>query len=174
MASSSADGCPVDHSTRAAWAQSPHTPLPVQDHPPPATLPTEREVSSIPRVDGDKWVYPSQAQFYSAMARKNHSPRESDMSVVVPIHNAVNERAWNEVMKWESGRGGEKCGGVKLVTFKGNAGDTSVKARVKMLFGYVVFRFLTSSFSERLNQRTFFFPPSLWEAMLHPLTGTIG
>jgi hypothetical protein len=28
------------------------------------------------------------------MARKNHDPSAPDMKVVVPIHNAVNERAW--------------------------------------------------------------------------------
>ena len=59
-------------------------------------------------------MYPSQAQFYAAMARKSHNPQEADMKVIVPIHNAVNERAWAEVMKWETGQGGEQCGGVYL------------------------------------------------------------
>jgi len=58
------------------------------------------------------------------------------MKVIVPIHNAVNERAWQEVLKWEAGKGGETCGGIKLISFKGNAGKLTPKARMKMLLGY--------------------------------------
>lgn len=142
----SADKCPVDHSARSTWgglvpthpepASSSSSSASSSDHPP--TLPTSREVSSIPRTDGENWVYPSQAQFFAAMARKQHNPRESDMKVVVPIHNAVNERAWMEVMAWETGRGGEQCGGVKLVSFKGRPGDMSLKARWRTLLGWVL------------------------------------
>jgi cytochrome c heme-lyase len=69
------------------------------------------------------------------MARKNHDPKAADMKTIVPIHNAVNERAWAEVMKWEAGRGGEACGGVKLVNFKGKPGEKSIRARWKILLG---------------------------------------
>ncbi|KEP51118.1 cytochrome c1 heme lyase [Rhizoctonia solani 123E] len=103
---------------------------------PPASLPTSRETSTIPRLDGQKWVYPSEAQFFAAMARKKHSPHAPDMRVVVPIHNAVNERAWNELLAWETGRGAEICGGVKLVSFKGRPGDRTPKAWFKTLLGY--------------------------------------
>ena len=82
-------------------------------------------------------MYPSQAQFYAAMARKNHNPQEVDMKVVVPIHNAVNERAWMEIMKWEAGQGGERCGGVKLVSFKGRPNDRTPRAWFYSLLGYV-------------------------------------
>ncbi|CAE6427400.1 unnamed protein product [Rhizoctonia solani] len=102
---------------------------------PPTILPTSRETSSIPRLDGQKWVYPSEAQFFSAMARKNHSPHAPDMRVIVPIHNAVNERAWHELLAWEAGRGAEACGGVKLVSFKGRPGDRTPKAWFKTLLG---------------------------------------
>lgn len=71
------------------------------------------------------------------MARKNHDPRASDMRVIVPIHNAVNERAWAAVRTWEDGRGGEGCGGVRLVSFKGRPGDRSPKAWAKVLLGCV-------------------------------------
>lgn len=57
------------------------------------------------------------------------------MKVVVPIHNAVNERAWTELMKWEAGQGGDQCGGVKLVSFKGRPKDLSPRARWKTLLG---------------------------------------
>lgn len=81
-------------------------------------------------------MYPSEAQFFAAMARKNHNPHAPDMKTIVPIHNAVNERAWVELMKWEAGRGGEACGGVKLVNFRGRPNDMSPKARVMTLLGY--------------------------------------
>ncbi len=103
----------------------------------PQRYPTDREVSSIPRNASEKWVYPSQAQFFAAMARKRHNPRESDMKVIVPIHNAVNERAWGEVMKWEDGQGGDGCGGVKLVSFKGRPSDRTPRARWNILLGFV-------------------------------------
>ena len=59
------------------------------------------------------------------------------MRVVVPIHNAVNERAWAEIMKWEAGQGGERCGGVKLVSFKGRPNDRTPRAWFYSLLGYV-------------------------------------
>lgn len=70
------------------------------------------------------------------MHRKNHNPQAPDMQTIVPIHNAVNERAWTEVMRWENGRGGDKCGGVKLVTFVGKPGERSPRARFNGLLGY--------------------------------------
>lgn len=115
------------------------------DHPPvpstsnaPSHLPEEREVSSIPRQNGENWVYPSQAQFYAAMERKNHNPKARDMSTVVPIHNAVNERAWTEVLKWEEGSGAEKCGGLKLVSFKGRPKDRTLRAWFNVALGCVL------------------------------------
>ncbi|KAF8228948.1 cytochrome c and c1 heme-lyase [Tricholoma matsutake] len=99
-------------------------------------LSTQRETSSIPKTSDANWVYPSEAQFFAAMARKNHNPQPTDMKTIVPIHNAVNERAWAEIMKWEAGRGGEACGGVKLVNFKGRPNERSLRARWKVLLGY--------------------------------------
>ncbi|CAE6467819.1 unnamed protein product [Rhizoctonia solani] len=136
-----ADKCPVDHTNRAAWANlkppSWHPPVsPNTAQAPPTLLPTSRETSTIPRLDGEKWVYPSEAQFFAAMARKKHNPHAPDMRVIVPIHNAVNERAWNELLAWEAGRGAEACGGVKLVSFKGRPGDRTPKAWFKTLLGY--------------------------------------
>ncbi|KAL5533216.1 CYT2 [Sanghuangporus sanghuang] len=159
-----ADKCPVDHKTRSTWTglsglfasssstsnESTSTSSGVGTSPTtnaiaPPSLPTARQVSSIPRSDSSdstdsteqkNWVYPSEAQFFAAMARKNHTPRTADMRVIVPIHNAVNERCWGEVMSWERGWGGERCGGVKLVSFKGRPGERTPKAWVKSLLGY--------------------------------------
>lgn len=131
--SGSQDACPVDHTSRSTWSRFfSNTPnLPNSQ----SSLSIDREVSSIPKPNDGKWVYPSEAQFYAAMARKDHNPRAADMKTIVPIHNAVNERAWAEIMKWESGRGGEACGGVQLVNFKGRPNDKSPKARLNMLLG---------------------------------------
>lgn len=132
----SAGSCSVNYSSGSRWSSFLSNGLGSSASSP---LSTEREVSSIPRTTGDNWVYPSEAQFFTAMARKNHNPQTADMKTIVPIHNAVNERAWCEVMKWEAGRGGESCGGVKLVSFKGRPNDMTPKARLMTLLGYVLF-----------------------------------
>jgi cytochrome c heme-lyase len=94
-----------------------------------APLATDREISTIPRalpltegkpeaalannevesgVDkSGKWIYPSEQMFFEAMRRKNYDPKAEDMRSIVPIHNAVNERAWREILTWEKGMGGE-------------------------------------------------------------------
>ncbi|KAG9226068.1 hypothetical protein CCMSSC00406_0008730 [Pleurotus cornucopiae] len=134
---STESACPVDHSSPSSpWSRFlPSRPSSSQNH--PAALSNDRETSSIPRAsDSGNWVYPSEAQFFSAMARKNHNPQATDMKTIVPIHNAVNERAWSEVLKWEAGRGSDKCGGLKLINFKGKPGERSIKARWKTLLGY--------------------------------------
>lgn len=82
------------------------------------------------------WVYPSEQQFFNAMLRKNHDPKVADMRTIVPIHNAVNERAWEQVLAWEAGMGGEKCpGGIKLSSFVGRPQERSPKAWLKTVFG---------------------------------------
>jgi cytochrome c heme-lyase len=179
---SGASKCPVDHNSRSVWQglasnlPEGHPPVPqassshldadpssAQDaHTPaaPASLSTTRVISSIPRATPDssaeaskeKWVYPSEAQFFAAMARKNHNPQAMDMRTVVPIHNAVNERAWMHILEWEAGRGGDKCGGVKLVTFQGKPGQPSPRARWKSLLGYAK-ETAISSHSKDLNHQ---------------------
>ncbi|CAG8540422.1 2061_t:CDS:1, partial [Acaulospora colombiana] len=74
-------------------------------------LGTSRQLSNIPRAipETDKnlakkaevWIYPSEQMFFNAMKRKNWNPREEDMRVIVPMHNAVNEKAWREILEWE-------------------------------------------------------------------------
>lgn len=86
-------------------------------------LGTDRVISTIPRSQSDgatssacpvnhetetgadartgNWVYPSEKMFFDAMKRKGHDTRAQDMKTVVPIHNAVNERAWKEIREWE-------------------------------------------------------------------------
>ena len=82
------------------------------------------------------WAYPSERQFYEAMRRKGWNPAPGDMPAVVAIHNAVNERAWAEVVAWERRAGAGACGGPRLVRFTGRPGDLSPKARLLNLLGY--------------------------------------
>ncbi|KAL0947366.1 hypothetical protein HGRIS_013481 [Hohenbuehelia grisea] len=131
-----ASACPVDHSSGSSSPWSRFVPSQRPASHSASSLSTERDISSIPKAADGNWVYPSEAQFFNAMARKNHNPQAADMKTIVPIHNAVNERAWAELMKWEAGMGGEKCGGVKLVNFKGRPNDCSPKARWKTALGY--------------------------------------
>lgn len=62
------------------------------------------------------WVYPSEKMFFEAMRRKGHATQAADMKTVVPIHNAVNERAWHEIRTWEQPYEGKKY--VSLATDK--------------------------------------------------------
>lgn len=96
------------------------------------------------------WIYPSERMFFEAMRRKGHDPRAADMRAVVPIHNAVNERAWAEIKAWEApwverarsqaegaGSSGGFCDGPRLHSFSGLGGDRlSPRARFNTLLGY--------------------------------------
>ncbi|RYO75104.1 hypothetical protein DL766_003084 [Monosporascus sp. MC13-8B] len=83
------------------------------------------------------WIYPSERMFFEAMRRKGHDPRAPDMRAVVPIHNAVNERAWAEIKAWEGPWvRGTSCSGPRLDSFSGLAGRMSPRARVNGLLGY--------------------------------------
>ncbi|EOA92177.1 Cytochrome c1 heme lyase [Exserohilum turcicum] len=122
-------------------------------------LGTEREVSTIPRALPDdaapasarpannerdtgadkktgNWIYPSEQMFFDAMRRKAYDPSAPDMRTIVPIHNAVNERAWHEIKNWEKGRGSEACGGPKLASFSGLSTSLTPRARWKSFLGY--------------------------------------
>ncbi|KAF9693620.1 hypothetical protein EKO04_008487 [Ascochyta lentis] len=119
-------------------------------------LGTSREISTIPRAlpsapttqpannekdtGADKstgnWIYPSERMFFDAMRRKAFDPQTSDMKTIVPIHNAVNERAWLEIKAWERGRGSDACGGPKLESFSGLSTSLTPRARWNALLGY--------------------------------------
>ena len=136
-------GCPVDHGQHGRPATGPansemqYKQTPAQGQ--RAQLPTERAISSIPSAEGSDplWVYPSQQQFYNAMKRKGYSPQEEEMSAVVAIHNAVNERAWAEVVAWEATLHPECTAGLKLIRFEGKPTEPTPKARVNSLLGYI-------------------------------------
>lgn len=125
-------------------------------------LTTEREVSTIPRAAAGaaaaalparpsnheaetgadpktgNWVYPSERMFFEAMKRKGHDTRAADMKTVVPIHNAVNERAWQEIRAWERPyESAASCPqGPTLHSFMGLSASMSPRARLNTLLGY--------------------------------------
>lgn len=108
----------------------------------PFELPTERQVSSIPKAgsESENWVYPSPQMFWNAMLRKGWRWKDDDLSQrdmdnIIHIHNVNNELAWQEVLKWESLHKKE-CGQPKLKCFGGKASDYSPRARIRSWLGY--------------------------------------
>jgi len=107
----------------------------------PFELSTDRQKSGIPKAGTEEhWVYPSQQMFWNAMLRKGwkwgpDDIHAEDMMHIIKIHNANNESAWQEVLKWESLRvsPGEQP---KLKSFGGKAKDFSPRARLRGWMGY--------------------------------------
>lgn len=110
----------------------------------PFPLPTTRQVSTIPKATEDPktkefWVYPSQQMFWNAMLRKGWQWKKDDlqphdMDNIIKIHNANNEQAWQEVLKWEALHAKE-CGNPRLKSFGGKAKDFSPRARIRNMLG---------------------------------------
>ena len=75
------------------------------------------------------------------MRRKSYDPRATDMAAIVPLHNAVNERAWAEIKAWEQRMpwarvANTACGGPRLRSFAGDATKASPRARWNEFLGY--------------------------------------
>jgi cytochrome c heme-lyase len=81
-----------------------HLPTLTQERAPSQTLdlPIDRTTSSIPRDTTENWEYPSPQQFYNALVRKGLETPENEIEIMVQIHNFLNEKAWEEVQKWEA------------------------------------------------------------------------
>ena len=104
------------------------------------TNPSNNEQETAPSTSGN-WIYPSESQFFTAMTRKNYSPDPTDIASIIPIHNAVNERAWQQILAWEKPYTSPSptTTGPKLYSFKGLGSETSMmtpRARWNMLVGY--------------------------------------
>lgn len=135
--------CPVkdDINPLNMMPQANQQPSPGQPFP----LPTARQTSSIPRATPSPegkthWEYPSQQMFWNAMLRKGWRWEKEDISAkdmddIIKIHNANNEQAWQEVLKWEALHARE-CGNPKLKSFGGKAKDFSPRARIRSWMGY--------------------------------------
>ena len=70
------------------------------------------------------------------MKRKDQIPQTQDMDIVVPIHNAVNEEAWRQILDWERQWTGERGAEAKLISFKGRPKDLTWRAWFRGLAGY--------------------------------------
>lgn len=84
--------------------------------------------------------------------RKGNTPASTNsaselattVASIIPIHNAVNERAWKEIVTWESQAptsdpGSKTCGGPKLYSFRGLGVENaflSPRARMNGVLGY--------------------------------------
>ncbi|KAI0205581.1 cytochrome c/c1 heme-lyase [Astrocystis sublimbata] len=105
------------------------------DHAPAQPANNEQETGAD-KTTGN-WIYPSERMFFEAMKRKGHDPKTADMQTVVPIHNAVNERAWAEIKQWEGPWvQGSRCDGPRLHSFTGLSTQLSPKARFNTFLGY--------------------------------------
>lgn len=117
------------------------TPSPGQ----PFALSKERQLSTIPKAvckEGESpfWMYPSPQMFWNAMLRKgwrwkDEDITQKDMDDIIKIHNANNEQAWREVLKWEALHA-QECMDPRLKSFGGKATDYSPRARIRHLMGY--------------------------------------
>ncbi|PLW09150.1 hypothetical protein PCANC_27414 [Puccinia coronata f. sp. avenae] len=126
-------------STRTSPPDEPveKTACPVDHQAPVASTTTTEHVEQ-------NWIYPSPSQFYNALKRKNKNPRAEDMYTIVPIHNAVNERVWTQVLEWEAGYGRGSFdrwprsgkSGPMLSSFRGRPDDLTPRAWLKVLSGY--------------------------------------
>jgi len=124
-------------------------------------LPTEREVSTIPKGSNDgNWEYPSPQQMYSALLRKGYNDDPAAIESMVAVHNFLNEGAWAQIVSWErrfgkglkigwqlSSMGEENAAEYldttqddvqpKLVRFKGNKEKMTPKARILSFLGWM-------------------------------------
>jgi cytochrome c heme-lyase len=114
------------------------------------SLPTEREISSIPKSDGSKWEYPSPQQMYNAMRRKGYEDAPEDaVESMVAVHNWLNEGAWNEICAWEGKFGAGVLGHLglrekdpewkpRLARFMGRRKDMTPKAQLYGFLGRIM------------------------------------
>ncbi len=143
-----AESCPVDHGS-AASSNNPLYNTNANDFvfdqsrtaDQKANLSVKRATSNIPKGDftpehqpkaTEKWVYPSEQQYYNAMKRKGYNPSEADIPAVLFIHNHVNEQGWSKVKEWEAYSG---FSNPKLKKFMGKPTQLSPKARLLNMIG---------------------------------------
>ncbi|CAB4256088.1 similar to Saccharomyces cerevisiae YKL087C CYT2 Cytochrome c1 heme lyase, involved in maturation of cytochrome c1, which is a subunit of the mitochondrial ubiquinol-cytochrome-c reductase [Maudiozyma barnettii] len=132
--------CPVDEETRLKWLEQN---MKVNKSLNEDKLSMEREISGIPRTgqNGQKWIYPSEQQFYDAMARKDLNADKMDMKTVIPIHNNINERVWNYIKQWENvssnnSQDSDDVNALSLTSFKGDSHKITPRAWIRhYIFG---------------------------------------
>lgn len=138
-------GCPMHEGGAKEEEIDPRNMMPPPNQRPspdqPFPLSTDRVVSNIPKADSDEnWVYPSPQMFWNAMLRKGWRWKEGDINTqdmdnIISIHNANNEQAWKEVLKWEALHARE-CSEPRLKRFGGKAKEFSPRAKIRNWLGY--------------------------------------
>lgn len=103
-------------------------------------LSTARVQSSIPKGGTDStWLYPSPQMFWNSLVRKGKADGvvETDVDMVIAIHNEMNERTWKQLLTWEEGHKSEHLEGEPaLRRFTGNPYKLSPKAQLKSVTGF--------------------------------------
>jgi cytochrome c heme-lyase len=137
------EGCPVKHNGEELKYNAIANDIEYNQKPSvgqKSPLSVAREESNIPKgsftpshqpVNAEKWVYPSQQQYFNAMKRKGYDPKENEIPAVLAIHNTVNEQGWSKIVEWERMRGNEAP---KLKSFCGRPKDFSPRARWNMMW----------------------------------------
>ncbi|KZS97838.1 cytochrome c and c1 heme-lyase [Sistotremastrum niveocremeum HHB9708] len=139
--------CPVQHDSTSSL--NPLNQMPTLSQTPSSSqqslLPVDRVTSSIPRPASPEtgepaslWDYPSPQQFYNALVRKGWETPEEHVESMVEIHNFLNERAWDEVIRWEKRvPAPPNSEPLQLARFMGKPGEMSPKARFWLLVGSI-------------------------------------
>lgn len=143
--------CPM-HNKAGSSSNNPLNNMPNLSNEPTSGLPTEREISSIPRSRSNStssqsacpvqhksakkaddedahWVYPSPHQFQAALERKNKGAPTENVEMMVAIHNWLNEAAWGEIRRLEDAWPNSDQGPIELARFAGRPDQLSPKAR---------------------------------------------
>lgn len=128
---SPAPGQQIPLSTRRVISSIPrgYTPDQPSDDGTSTNRSNEGDRPSVPAhqpTNSSQWMYPSEQQFYNAMRKKGYNPPVESIPSVLKIHNAVNERSWLQVCKWEKEL--HNNDNPKLVKFVGRPKDLSPKA----------------------------------------------
>ena len=116
--------------------------------------PNAQSENPITSLEGN-WIYPSEHQFHSALVRKHgasNAPAEDMIPSIIPIHNAVNERTWKEILDWErvsarpvtavsvdpreDTKAAMQAAAPQLVSFKGDSQKLTPRARFRGWIGY--------------------------------------
>lgn len=138
---------PPEAATQAPKSQKPFPPSSMSD----SQAPESRTIRS------GNWIYPSESQFHNALVRKHgvDAPAVETIPSIIPIHNAVNEQTWKEILKWENelaspnlptvstpsapGTGNDSAftgDSPKLVSFRGDSSKLTPRARMFGWLGY--------------------------------------
>lgn len=98
----------------------------------PLDLQTEK--STIPKDTLATWTYPSQQQFYAALARKGKPVHEQHIPAMLYVHNHVNEAVWHDILlNWEQKMHPE-CQNPYLEKFVGRPDELSPLAWFNLTF----------------------------------------